>query len=474
MRRQVATTLLTAALAVVAPLAGAGTASACSLPLPFDGEIRGFRLVGGPGGVPLVSWRAFDRDGPEDAGAAVLKGETWAWADAAGVPDPGTPGLPGGAVVSEAAGDAVAVWQQNQTIVAASRDGATAFGLGLILEDDATPPPGGFWMAPTVSLGADGHAVALWTRQIVETPSGPELGAPTDRRVVRAADRTPDGTWSAPYDLAPPGAARGALFSSCGPIPSQPSAVAIDAAGNAVAVWETWLPAPGDTVTMWSSRPAGGAWAAPTVLTTGHAYSVQLAIDAAGTAHAAWIEDQTARSARRPADGDFSPAEVLGPARGTRIALEVDAAGRSIAVWQSSALVVSAATRPADGSWNPPVDLTALEKPTGPTGPGIVDSVPELPVLHAVRLSRAAIRRPIPTVLSFRLRTAGEVRVTVQRRGRGKAVRGLRLTVGAGQHRIRLFATRPLPPGRYTVKIRVSVEGRVPEVRAKQLVVRPA
>ena len=99
--------------------------------------------------------------------------------------------------------------------------------------------------------------------------------------------------------------------------------------------------------------------------------------------------------------------------------------------------------------------------------------VARAPLLEAVRLSRTTLRRSVPTVLRFRLGSAGDVRVTVQRRGRGKAVHGLRLAVGAGEHPIRLFASRPLPPGRYTVRVRVTADGQAPVAATKRLLVRP-
>jgi hypothetical protein len=391
--------------------------------------------------------------------------------------------------VSEAGGAAVAVWQGGTAIYTASRDGAGPFGPPQLLADEPAYFLGSYPMEPTVVLGPGGQAVALWTQARLEPPLGSPDPAPrVERRVVRAADRAPDGTWSAAYDLGS-GAARQAGITSCGPWQTEPPAVAIDGAGAAVVVWESWLAEFGRSETMWSARPAGGAWAAPTLLTAGTAFGVRLQMDASGTAHAAWIRDRALRSARRPAGGAFGPAEVVGPATGGAVELEVDGAGRSIAVWQASGLVLSAATRPAGGPWSAPTALTALVQPPGPE---VVDTrirPPAARLLTRVRISRQTLRRPVCALdkgadrrgacrmagaaLTFRLTAPGEVRVTIQRRGKGRALRALRLTARAGSHRI-LLATRPLPAGRYTVKIRLSVEGRVPEVAAKQLVVRPA
>jgi hypothetical protein len=458
-------------IAVVAGLAAPVAALACSLPVPLEGQIMGFRLDTGPGIDPIVTWRQFRDEGPFPTRSAVLSGQTWASSGPGNVPAPGAQGLPANARVASGGGGAVAVWQDGSTVHAASRSGAGAFGPPVALADELVYPFGTFWADPLVELGEGGHAIALWTRSVA-TAEIAGLAKLVDRRIVRAVDRAPDDTWSAPYDLGM-GAAREYAMTSCGPLTSEAPAVAVDAAGNAVAAWEVWLPEPSLTATLWAARPVGGAWSAPAVLVAGHAHSVQLAIDQAGTAHAAWVEAGSLRTARRPAGGAFGSPEVVGPAQGG-VRLEVGADGRPIAVWQASPTTLLATAQAADGTWSPPTDLTALGRP-GPPEPPIADTpIAKAPLLEAVRLSRTTLRRSVPTVLRFRLGGASEVRVTVQRRGRGKALRGLRVAAGAGEHRIRLFASRPLPPGRYTVRVRVTADGQIPVTVAKQLLVRPA
>jgi hypothetical protein len=170
----------------------------------------------------------------------------------------------------------------------------------------------------------------------------------------------------------------------------------------------------------------------------------------------------------------------------------LDAGGRALAVWMSGdRRKVLASSRGPGSLWDQPVDLSALTKPAppgpkGPTGPQITDPPPPVPLMDTVRLSRDTLRRPAcaagkapracrsaGAALTFRLTSPGEVRVTVQRRGKGRALRGLKIAAAAGSHRI-VVGARPLPPGRYTVRLRVTADGRLPETASKQLVVRPA
>jgi hypothetical protein len=216
-------------------------------------------------------------------------------------------------------------------------------------------------------------------------------------------------------------------------------------------------------------------------------------MDPAGAALAIWIQGERLLSARRPAGGTFGAVEDLGPARdwgagASRISpsVTVDAGGRALAVWLAPGSRLMAATRPPDGPWSAPVELSALREPVPP--PAVDEPPVTTGLLSRVGLSRrpaCALRkvlqrraarrtcRPAGAVLSFRLAAAGEVRVTVQRRGRGPALRSARIAAGAGLNRVRLLAARPLPPGRYTVRIRATAVGWSPGSAARQLLVAP-
>jgi hypothetical protein len=310
-------------------------------------------------------------------------------------------------------------------------------------------------------------------------------------RSVMAADRAPDGTWSAPYVLAPPDGPRSTLTCAGCPDPDRRPAVAVDPWGNAVAAWVSAPPTPDLPRIVWSARPAGGAWSPPVLLAAGGA-TVQLSMDPRGNALASWFEGGFLHAADKYRGQPFGEPQHIGPGGGGIFSdltpsVTLDAGERALAVW-SDGLRVLAASREPLRPWGPPVDLSALTKPAppAPTPVTITDPLPEPALLQRVRISRDTLRQPACALrkarracraagvaLTFRLSSPGEVRVTVQRRGKGRALRGLRIAAGAGSHRI-VIGKRPLAPGRYTVRIRATAEGRAPEVATKRLLVRPA
>lgn len=62
--------------------------------------------------------------------------------------------------------------------------------------------------------------------------------------------------------------------------------------------------------------------------------------------------------------------------------------------------------------------------------------------------------------------------MTVQRKGRGPAVRGVKVRAARGANRVVLLS-RPLPPGVYTVRIRARATDWAPASRSKRVVVLP-
>jgi hypothetical protein len=431
----------------------------------------------GPAGGAFAAWNRYgpgSLDTRKRAATRVADG-SWIWADPAA--EPAAPQMtPDGADASassvDAAGHAVAIWRLNGAIQVASRTAGGEYGPAATLAPDSGQGPG----EVAVGLGTGGQAIALWT---VETRTA---GSPYQAsRSVLAADRAPDGTWSAPYVLASPDGPRLTLTCAGCPDPDRRPAVAVDPWGNAVAAWVSAPPTPDVPRIVWSERPSGGSWSQPVLLSAAGA-ALQLSMDPRGNALASWFEGGFLHAADKYQGQPFGPSQHIGPGGGGIFSdltpsVTLDAGSRALAVW-SDGMKVLAASREPLRSWGQPIDLSALTKLVPPPPPPptsfITDPLPEPSLLHSVGLSRTTLRRPVSTVLSFRTRSAGEVRVTVQRRGKGRALRGLRMAVGPGSHRIRLFASRPLPPGRYTVRIRVTADGRVPETASKQLVVRPA
>jgi len=148
-------------------------------------------------------------------------------------------------------------------------------------------------------------------------------------------------------------------------------AVAMDAAGDAVAVWT--VPAQGGEVSVVArSRPAGGDWSAPAPISTGlSAGAASVAIDAHGNATAVWTAGTDliaprARAAELPAGStawgavhDFPHVGDVQPLA----QVAVDAGGEAVATWLeldsgSSVYAVRAAVRDPGGAWGAPATVS--------------------------------------------------------------------------------------------------------------------
>lgn len=242
-------------------------------------------------------------------------------------------------VALDRAGDAVAIWQEargaSETIESAARPAGGAWSRPV----DLSVP--GRVEAPEVAVDSAGEAVAVWVH------------SHGDRYVIQSAARPVGGAWSAPADLAMAAA------------DTRRPQVAVDEAGDAVAVWQQ---ARGDNDAILAvTRPAGGAWSAPAVLSAlgQNARGPQVALDQYGDAVAVWQRSNgrhlIVQSAMLPAHGSWSrPVNLSAPGRsasGAQVA--VDSAGDAVAVWsrsEGSRRVVQSAT--LDRSWSRPVDLS--------------------------------------------------------------------------------------------------------------------
>jgi hypothetical protein len=208
------------------------------------------------------------------------------------------------------------------------------------------------WLAPqnvpmSVSdLGFDEHGNAVGVG--VGTSAG---GDP----MIRAMTRPFGGQWSA-----------SAPVSGSGPSDVQPPQVAVNPHGDAVAIWSADILGSAGVVRV-SSRPAGGQWSDPTVISEGTVYDrdVDVAIDAQGNATAIWTEFSESaqpspafivRSASRPSGGDWSdPVDFSKSALHSSARLAVDPQGNVTAIWlgdgMNSPAVVLSNRRPAGGDW---------------------------------------------------------------------------------------------------------------------------
>ena len=238
----------------------------------------------------------------------------------------------------DAQGDAVAVWERS--------DGSS------VVVQGASRPAGGSWqtpvnlseagenaLAPQIAIDAQGDAVAVWERS-----DGSSV-------IVQGASRPAGGSWQAPVNL-----------SEAGENAGEPE-VAVDAHGDAVAVWER---SDGSSVIVQgASRPAGGSWQTPVKLSEAgqDGFAPQVALDPQDDAVAVWAcfngSNVIVQGASRPAGGSWQTPVNLSEAGQEAFTpqVAVDAQGDAVAVWQRS-FIVQGTSRPAGGSWQTPINLS--------------------------------------------------------------------------------------------------------------------
>lgn len=156
------------------------------------------------------------------------------------------------------------------------------------------------------------------------------------------------GTWRPTRTLAGPFAVSS---------PPEPPVVAVDAAGNGLAAWDST----GDI--RWSARPVGGAWTRGAAVPGAFGWGVAAARGSDGTGAIAWVTPGT----------EFTPSELkvsvapLGTAFPAGTAVTTDAASPAVGVlgdgtvllaWSDAAGVWSASLAPG-GSWSAPAALAA-------------------------------------------------------------------------------------------------------------------
>ena len=203
-----------------------------------------------------------------------------------------------------------------------------------VLSAAAGAAPAAGWLTPTSTPWG---AVSVDAQDLALDAQGNAVAVWTAYgtwRVTQAATRPVGGSWSVPVTFVVPGEEDG----------WEPR-VAVGANGDAVAVWSSVRqPSPGQyqTITMAATRTAGGSWSEPVALSDedGLALSSQsrIVVDAQGNATALWVEDiagvAVLRSSTHPKNGDWSEPVSLTDSHAVRDAeLSVDAQGEVTAVW---------------------------------------------------------------------------------------------------------------------------------------------
>ncbi len=130
--------------------------------------------------------------------------------------------------------------------------------------------------------------------------------------------------------------------------------VATDGAGNAIAIWEHRNDAGAGSRNVMASRLSGGTWSTPVLVSTlaggGESYSHQIAMDASGNAVAIWYQ----RISQFSPNQLFAARYVAGAGWSTPLRIDSDAMGGAgdfpkVAMGGGSALVVAGAPGAAPG-----------------------------------------------------------------------------------------------------------------------------
>ena len=253
-------------------------------------------------------------------------------------------------IAVDPAGNAYAVWQDyrngNWDIYFAYRPVGGSWGTNVKINDG----PGAsirFQYQPGIAVDREGNAYAVWM----------------DHR---------SGNWGIYFSYRPAGASWGSnvqVNDDAGTTEQWEPAIAVDADGNAYAVWVDHRS--GNWGIYFSYRPAGGNWGANTkVNDRGLGCNPAIAVDPSGNAYAVW------RDARDDNNGDIYFAyRPAGGSWGTNVkvnddtiragqlepAIAVDPSGNAYAVWADSRngppFDIYFAYRPAGGNWGPNVKL---------------------------------------------------------------------------------------------------------------------
>jgi hypothetical protein len=265
-----------------------------------------------------------------------------AWLSPAVLAPPGAGDARGPRVAVDAYGDVTVVWAarhaSDQGVVeTASRPAGGAFDMKHSIS------PSGLWSGPDLGVDAAGDATVVWS-------AGPDYR----HQVVQSAFRPAGGSFGAPADLTAPG--------TVGP---RSPRIAVDARGDAVAMWLADEDS-GRTLRV-SFRAAGASFGAPQDLFTATGaenidnFYFDVAMAPNGAAVAVWTGSTDVWAAYRPRDGGFGKPELLTHAVATPAVpfpyvdaahVAIDASGDAVAAWWNSGRI-EAAFRPSGGTWQP-------------------------------------------------------------------------------------------------------------------------
>jgi hypothetical protein len=291
-------------------------------------------------------------------------------------------------VAMNLAGDTVVVWVDGEADVhAAVRRAGRAFSAPMRVARGAA---GKTVDHPVVAIDESGNAIAVWQ---LDEDAGPP-------HIVQAAVLRAGGRFSRPRTLS---------AHAIGP------AVAMNAAGDAIVTWARATKS-GDVVQA-ATRPRGGSFKRPITLSAAgqDASFSDVAMNAAGEAIVVWERGRgkthVVQATLRPAGGSFSrPVDLSAAgqqADGARVA--IGRAGDAIVTWSlfnGTTFVVQAATRPARGAFSMPADLSAPDR-GGYRGQPAIDGSGQTIVVWLEEDLNRFFEVPSSAVVRMSMRSAG-------------------------------------------------------------------
>ncbi len=235
-------------------------------------------------------------------------------------------------------------------------------GSNVLIQASVREAAGGGWQAP-VTLSEAGHE-SMWP-QVAIDEAGEAIAVwefqEGSSRVIKASVLPAEGGgWQTPVTISEPTHESGS------------PEIVLTPGGEAIAVWSHYTGS--HSVIQTSSRPAPGeSWQAPVTLTStsSEAYAPQVAVNGSGEALAVWEFDDgselVAQAAARPSGGIWgAPATLSGTghnAQWPRVAL--NELGEAVASWATEAagkeLIEASSRESASGAWGAPVKLAEAE-----------------------------------------------------------------------------------------------------------------
>jgi len=205
------------------------------------------------------------------------------------------------------------------------------------------------WSFPPEVLSSSSLSVA--DPQIAMDANGNAVAVWMEDNVVKARSKNVDMGWGAETVLS-------------GPMASSPRVVS-DLSGNAIAVWID-----GGKLTA-ASKPLNGSWSAPEALSKTGASSPDLAVNGSGDAIAVWARNGDVQTSTKQFGGNWQSAATIQAQNALLPRIGMGGSGsnkRSVVVWQAgsgSSRAVYASTKVASGAWSSPQAISDLETNAG-------------------------------------------------------------------------------------------------------------